>query len=157
MLQLSIIIIGKSKRQLMITTFAVSSMVVSNHAEVVWCFLNISERQLYFFTMLPCCFKNEGLASKLADCLLLIIVGCSVWRLHVLPVSRSLSPAPSHRPLACVGTIGDHVHLKWTSGVNVSLNACLSLYVGPTMSWQLVQNASLPEDSQDSHQPPRPC
>lgn len=103
--------------------------------------------------MLPCCFENESLASKLADCYFLKKCQSRLFR-----VAFACAPlAPSHSPLACVGAMGEHVHLKWTSGVNVSVNACLSLYVGLTMSWSLVQNASLPEGSQDSHEPPRPC
>lgn len=93
----------------MLTTFALSTMVVSNHAEVVWCFcfLNISKRELYFFTVLPWCFENEGLAFKLVDCYFLKI--CHSWLFCVatacsLPVSAFALPGPLPQTTAvCCG------------------------------------------------------
>lgn len=75
-----------------------------------------------------------------------------MWSLHALPMS-----APSHRPQACIWAVGEHVHSEFTSGVNVSVNGCLLLCVSSTMNWQLVQDASLPEDSQDWLQRPPPA
>ncbi len=45
------------------------------------------------------------------------------------------------RPPTVQRLIGDY---ELPVGMNVSMNGCLSLYVGPLMTWQLVQDVTCP-------------
>ena len=66
------------------------------------------------------------------------------------PCMRGFSPgtpASSHNPKTC-RLIGDS---KLPVGVTVSVNGCLSVYVGPAMDWRPVQGVPRlsPNDSWD--------
>ncbi len=62
------------------------------------------------------------------------------------------TPASSHNPKTC-RLIGDS---KLPVGVNVSVSACLSLYVSPVIDWRPVQGVPClsPNDSWDRLQHP---